>query len=210
MSAALAYQRPNWQPQAPHRPSTQPRAVPRHIEVVTTRAQRAARPKSFYALVSVSTVFGLLIAQLLLSILLSDGAYQISSLQSEQKQLIRTQESLAETLDLLASPQSLAMKAESLGMVIGSSAPAFLDLSTGTLIGSPVAASGSTGIVGANGGLVANFLLSSLAYPVSSPTATELTAAASASAESAGAPAQPSPSESVASGSGALPSPTTR
>ena len=200
MSAALAYQRPNWQPEAPRRPGTQPHAVPRQIEVVTTHAQRAARPKSFYAMVSVSTIFGLLIAQLLLSILLSDGAYQISSLQAEQKQLLRTQESLAETLDLLASPQSLAMKAESLGMVIGSSAPAFLNLADGSLAGSPVAASGGTAIVGANGGLVANFLLSSLAQPVSSLSATE----------SAGAPAQPSASGSVASGSGALPSPTTR
>lgn len=200
MSAALAYQRPNWQPQTPQRPGAQPHAVPRQIEVVTTHAQRAARPKSFYAMVSVSTIFGLLIAQLLLSILLSDGAYQISSLQAEQKQLLRTQESLAETLDLLASPQSLAMKAESLGMVIGSNAPAFLNLADGSLTGTPVAASGGTAMVGANGGLVANFLLSSLVQPVSSPSATE----------SAGAPAQPSASGSVASGSGALPSPTTR
>lgn len=200
MSAALAYQRPNWQPQAPQRPGTQPHAVPRQIEVVTTHAQRAARPKSFYAMVSVSTIFGLLIAQLLMSILLSDGAYQISSLQAEQKQLLRTQESLAEQLDLLASPQSLAMKAESLGMVIGSNAPAFLNLADGSLTGTPVAASGGTAIIGANGGLVANFLLSSLVQPVSSPPATE----------SAGAPAQPSASGSVASGSGALPSPTTR
>ena len=200
MSAALAYQRPNWQPQAPQRPGTQPHAVPRQIEVVTTHAQRAARPKSFYAMVSVSTIFGLLIAQLLLSILLSDGAYQISSLQAEQKQLLRTQESLAEQLDLLASPQSLAMKAESLGMVIGSNAPAFLNLADGSLTGTPVAASGGTAMVGANGGMVANFLLSSLVQPVSSPSATE----------SAGAPAQPSASGSVASGSGALPSPTTR
>ena len=201
MSAALSYQRPNWQPQ-----SAQPRRVqpvqqqPRHVEIVTTRAQRSARPKSFYALLSVSTVFALLIGQLLLSIMLSDGAYQISSLQAEQSELLRTEESLAEQLDLLASPQSLAAKAESLGMVTGSNAPAFLQLSDGSLIGSPVAATGSRGVLGAGGGFVANFLLSNLHAPVSSPPA----------AETEGAPSQPSASGSVASGSGALPSPTTR
>jgi hypothetical protein len=196
----MAYQRPNWQPYAPRRSEAAPETSRRHIEIVTTRAQRKARPKSFYAMVSVSTIFGLLIAQLLLSIVLSDGAYQISSLQAEQKQLLRTEENLAERLDLLASPQSLAIKAESLGMVIGSNAPAFLNLSTGSLTGSPVAASGSSGLVGTNGGLVANFLLASLQTPVNSPD----------TADSEGAPAQPSASGSVTSGSGALPSPTTR
>lgn len=188
MSAALAYPRPVAQP------------APRHIEIVTTRAQRRARPRSFYAFVAVSTVFALFIAQLLLSILLSDGAYQISSLQSQQKDLLRSQESLAEQLDLLASPQSLSMRAEALGMVVGSSAPAFLRLADGSLVGTPVAANGGGGVAGANGGLVANALLSELAQSASAPTATD----------AEGAPSQPAPSASVASGDGSLPSPVTR
>lgn len=189
MSAALAYARPQVrQPQ------------PRHIEIVTTRAQRTARPKSFYAVVTVASVFALFLGQLMLSILLSDGAYQISSLQAEQKELVRTEQALSEQLDLLASPQSLATRAESLGMVVGTNAPTFLRLSDGSLIGTPVAASGSVGALGAGGGLVANFLLSSLADSDSSPTPT--------TAE--GAPSRNSASGSVASDDGALPSPTTR
>ena len=190
MSAALAYARPQQQPY---------RQAPRHIEIVTTRAQRTARPKSFYAVVTVASVFALFLGQLMLSILLSDGAYQISSLQAEQKQLQRTEQALSEQLDLLASPQSLATRAESLGMVVGTNAPTFLRLSDGSLIGTPVAASGSVGAL-ASGGLVANFLLASLADSGSSPTPS--------TAE--GAPSRNSASGSVASDDGALPSPTTR
>jgi hypothetical protein len=173
---------------------------PRHIEIVTTRAQRKARPKSFYAMVTVASVFGLFLGQLMLSILLSDGAYQISTLQAEQNQLVRTEQSLSEQLDLLASPQSLATRAESLGMVVSTNAPTFLRLSDGTLIGTPVAASGSTGALGADGGLVANYLLTSQGDAGSSPTpSTE-----------EGAPSRNAASGSVASDDGALPSPNTR
>ena len=192
MSAALAYGQP-------HRPDAQ-QVQPRHIEIVTTRAQRKARPKSFYAVVTVASVFGLFLGQLMLSILLSDGAYQISTLQAEQKQLSRTEQALSEQLDLLASPQSLATRAESLGMVVGTNAPTFLRLSDGSLIGTPVAASGYAGALGEDGGHVANFLLTSAGDADSSPTPS--------TAE--GAPSHDAASGSVASDDGALPSPTTR
>lgn len=192
MSAALAYGRPQRQPMR--------EVQPRHIEIVTTRAQRKARPRSFYAIVTVASVFGLFLGQLMLSILLSDGAYQISSLQAEQKQLLRTEQALAEQLDLLASPQSLATRAESLGMVVGTNAPTFLRLSDGTLIGTPVAASGSSGAIGAHGGLVANSLLVADGPAGSSPTPSN----------AEGAPSHNTASGSVASDDGALPSPRTR
>jgi hypothetical protein len=191
MSTAYAYARPQ---------QRQPLAPTRHIEIVTTRAQRRARPKSFYAVLAVSSVFALFLAQLMLSIVLSDGAYQISSLQSEQTQLSRTQQDLAEKLDLLASPQSLAQRAESLGMVVGSSSPAFLRLSDGALVGTPVAATGTVGALGADGGLVANSLLVAPVNPENVETP----------AEPAGAPSQNAAGTSVASSSGELPSPTTR
>jgi len=191
MSTAHAYARPQERQRA---------AQPRRIEIVTTRAQRRARPKSFYAVLAVSAVFALFLAQLMLSIVLSDGAYQISSLQAEQKQLSRTEQDLAEKLDLLASPQSLAQRAESLGMVVGTSSPAFLRLSDGALVGTPVAATGTAGALGADGGLVANSLLLPGTEAEISPTTTETD----------GAPAQNADAGSVASTNGALPSPTTR
>ena len=191
MSTAYAYARPQ---------QSQSATPPRRIEIVTTRAQRRARPKSFYAVLAVTAVFGLFLAQLMLSIVLSDGAYQISSLQAEQKQLSRTEQDLAEKLDLLASPQSLAQRAESLGMVVGTSSPAFLRLADGALVGTPVAATGTTGALGSDGGQVANSLLVAGFEADSSPTTTE----------TSGAPTQNAATSSVASSNGALPSPTTR
>lgn len=191
MSTAYAFARPAERPAA---------AQPRHIEIVATRAQRRARPKSFYAMLAVSSVFGLFLAQLMLSIVLSDGAYQISSLQAEQTQLSRTEQALAEQLDLLASPQSLAQRAESLGMVVGTGSPAFLRLADGALIGTPVAATGTSGALGAAGGLVANALL----VPDANPESTQ------SEPESSGAPSQNASGSSVASSNGELPSPTTR
>jgi hypothetical protein len=183
------------------RPAERQAATPtRHIEIVATRAQRRARPKSFYAMLAVSSVFGLLLAQLMLSIVLSDGAYQISSLQAEQTQLSRTEQDLAETLDLLASPQSLAQRAEGLGMVVGTGSPAFLRLADGALIGTPVAATGTAGTLAPGGGLVANALL----VPDENPEITQ------SESESSGAPSQNASGSSVTSSNGELASPTTR
>lgn len=191
MSTAYAYARPQ---------RSQPATPTPHIEIVTTRAQRRARPKSFYAVLAVTAVFGLFLAQLMLSIILSDGAYQISSLQVEQTQLSRTEQALAEELELLKSPQSLAQRAETLGMVVGSGSPAFLRLSDGALVGTPVAATGTAGALGPDGGLVPNALLVGQTDPVNTDAANQPD----------GAPSQNSSGSSVASGSGELPSPTTR
>lgn len=194
MSTAYAYAEPQ---QAPRRD-----ARPRHIEIVTTRAQRRSRPRSFYAVVAVTSVFALLIAQLLLSILLSDGAYQIAALQGEQKQLARTEQALNESLDLLASPQSLALRAESLGMVLDTNAPVLLRLSDGLVSGIPTPAAGAAGAIGADGAQVANALLTP---PTMDPLAngTEST--------SDGAPPASTSNASVPSnGGGPLPSPQTR
>jgi hypothetical protein len=192
MSAALAY--------APSRLS--PTAPVRHVEIVTTRAQRRARPKSFYAVTTVMAVFGLFLAQLLLSIVLSAGAYQISSLQAEQKDLSRTQQDLSEKLDLLASPQSLATRAGALGMVVGGGTPAFLRLSDGALIGTPVASGTSAGTTG----LVANALLVSDGESGTTSEGDE----SAVTASDGGAPPPSAASASVASNDGDLPSPVTR
>ena len=201
MSASTAFAQPL---QAPQRHD-----APRHIEIVTTRAQRRSRPRSFYAIVAVISVFALLIAQLMLSIIVSDGAYQISSLQNEQKQLARTEQALNEDLDLLASPQSLAARAEAIGMVLGTNAPVFLRLSDGLVTGYPTPAAGAAGAIGADGSLVANALLVD-------PVGTAATPEAADSAVS-GAPSGTTTNASVASngsvppnGGGPLPSPQTR
>lgn len=174
-----------------------------HLEIASTRSQKKARPRAFYALVTVGGLFAILVAQLLLSIVVSDGAYQISALQQEQKELTRDQQSLTEELQVLESPQHLAANAEELGMVTNSST-AYLRLADGTVLGTPVAASASGGILhGADGGpLIPNELLSGVTLtPVSATTTL---------APVAGAPAQSGPDGSVASTNGVLPSPITR
>lgn len=149
---------------------------PRHIEIVSTRAQRRARPRLFYALVTVAGLFAVLIAQLLLSIAVSDGAYQIASLQQQQRELQRDAETLTEAIQVLQSPQHLAVNAVALGMVSNSST-AYLRLSDGAVLGSAVAATAGDRIVIGhdNSTLVSNSLLTGVpltAHPTSEQPAT--------------------------------------
>jgi hypothetical protein len=200
---------------------------PRRIEIVTSRAQRRARPRMVYALVAIGGMLGIFIAQLMLSIALSNGAYEISTLLVEKRDLGRVEGSLNEQLELVGSTQNLAANAEKLGMV-GTSAPAFLRLSDGQVIGSAVAAGNST----INSSVVANSLLAGVALledpaTASAPTAAEAAPASSTPTETdtgtgtgsmvsatpgsaeSGASAGLSTSPSLTSTTGALPSPVT-
>jgi hypothetical protein len=194
MSAALA--------EVPRRAPAPAERV-RHLDIAPSRSQRRARPRAFYALVIVAGLFTILVAQLLLSIVVSDGAYQISALQQEQKELARDQQSLTEELQVLQSPQHLAANAEELGMV-SNSGTAYLRLADGAVLGKAVPAAASGGIRhGKDGGaLIHNQLLDGVALtPVS---ATQPADAAE------GAPAPGEGTGSVASTDGAIPSPVTR
>ena len=112
---------------------------PRHIEIVSSRSQRRARPRMVYAALTVAGLFAILIAQLLLSIAVSDGAYRIAALQGVQRELSRDQQTLTEQLHVLQSPQHLAANAQALGMVANTST-AFLRLADGAVLGTAVAA----------------------------------------------------------------------
>jgi hypothetical protein len=186
---------------APSRPTVRPpvRPAPQarpHIEIVTTRAQRRARPKVAYAVVTIASLFMIFGAQLLLSIVVSDGAYQIASLQSQEKDLLRTQEDLSEKFDLLSSTQHLAANAAKLGMVPNGS-PLFLNLSTGAVAGAP----GTVDPTGCGGAcnLVANSLLTGVPLTdhattqAQTSTATPSTAGETTPAQSGFASALPAP-----------------
>ncbi|WP_382306158.1 hypothetical protein [Herbiconiux sp. UC225_62] len=194
--AFMARPRTNMAEPAPT-PYLEPPVAP-HIEIVPTRTQKRARPKIAYAAVVVTGVLAIVVTQLLLSIGLSDGAYEISSLQSQQKELDRSNQVLSEQFDKLSSPQNLAASAESLGMVTNS-APVYLRLSDGAVLGSPVAAAG-TSVTGGQA-LVPNSLLAP-------PTVAGATAA-DAGTGAASAPPAPETQPDVP-WQGALPSPTTR
>lgn len=159
MSTQLAYAQPV---RRPDRPAVAPAPAPAPHPV--ERPARRARPRATYAVITVVSLVMILTAQLLLSIVVSDGAYQITALQAEQKELVRQEEALAEKLDLLGSTQHLAANAAHLGMVPGS-APLFLDLSTGGVAAAP----GTVDRIGCGGAcnLVNNTLLTGM--PLVSP-----------------------------------------
>ena len=200
-------------------PLTAPREEqhPRHIEIVSSREQRKARPRVVYAVVTISAMFAIFIAQLLLSIVVSDGAYRIAALQTSQRDLGREQQALSEQLDLLSSPQNLATQAESLGMVLSNTSPVFLRLADGAILGTATAAdAGESVITGSAGSLVPNSLLANVPLVTATPdvdpaiAADAAAAAAAAGTPVAGAPTASPTADSVASNPTTLPSPVTR
>jgi len=155
--------------------------------------------------VTVVGVFALFIAQLLLSIVISDGAYTISSLNSQQRQLDREVQALSEQIDLLSSPQSLATKAESLGMVLSATAPAFVRLADGAVIGQGSGGAVGNALLGSTGSLVPNSLLDTM-----TTESAQVLGATGPSAAPAGAPDMAPASSAVVSTLDSLPSPVTR
>ncbi|MEX1077509.1 MAG: hypothetical protein WED09_00180 [Homoserinimonas sp.] len=199
MSANAAYSLPER--------SAQPKRAddPRHIEIVTTKSQRVARPRLAYSLIIIAGLFAVLASQLLLSIALADGAYRISALQTEHKELSRAQQSVTEQLNVLQSPQNLAARAESLGLVSNNSA-VYLNLATGAVLGSPKAAAAAAGsLTGGTGSLlIPNSLLEGV------PSTMTPNAATADAQQAPGAPATAPVTRSVASTSTGIPGPTTR
>jgi hypothetical protein len=203
-----------------------PHLRPRRVQIVTTRAQRGARPKLVYALGATAVIFAIFLAQLLLTIALSSGAYKITGLQASEQSLGRVSSALNEKLDTLGSSQNLEANALALGMV-NSSQAAFLRLSDGAVLGSAVPAAaapapavpptGSTATT-ASTDSVPNFLLSAVplvqstgsghgdANAVVSTAGTTQSTQGSAATASTGATV---PASSASSNSGELPSPVT-
>ena len=119
-----------------------------HIEIVPSREQRKARPKLAYGLTAVLGIIGIISAQLVLSVLISQGAYDLSELTTAKKELGRDAQIVAEDLDRVKSPQFLAANAQALGMVTNAN-PAYLRLSDGAVLGQPFGEQG-VGVSGAS------------------------------------------------------------
>jgi len=115
-----------------------------------------AKPRLAYAIIALGGVAVIVVVQLLLSIAVAQGAYEIDSYQVRQAKLAREEQKLSEDLDRVESPQFLAANAEALGMVPNAN-PVYLRLSDGAVLGEPTAA---TGGAAASGPLVPNALIS--------------------------------------------------
>jgi hypothetical protein len=200
MSTNLALVDPVVAPsRAPRPDSVRPeRKRPELVEVTPTKAQRRARPRVAYAIVAIAALGLLLLAQLGISMALSQGAYTLSSLKTQQTGLTRTQASLSEGLKVLESPQNLARNAQALGM-IANSTPVYLDPKTGTVYGTPTPATPEEA-TGNTANQVPNSLLGDVplaAKPGDTATSKEngpaTPAAAAAPAPAAAAPAAAAP-----------------
>ena len=208
--------RPNWESAPRHdtpdqkpldAPAGQPGSRLRHIEIVATRSQRRARPKIAFALSAVAGVAVIIVAQLLLSVGISQGAYEVSRLQASQTELTRTAESVTEDLVRVSSPQSLAANAESIGMISNSN-PVYLRLSDSAVLGAPSSATGSQ--AGA-ASLVPNALLTGVPLVTQPAQSTGQGASvAGAATTSATGTAPATPSNAVPAPGAGLPTPTTR
>ncbi|MET1052905.1 MAG: hypothetical protein ABWX65_09730 [Mycetocola sp.] len=119
--------------------------APRPVHAVPAAAARRARPKLAYAVVAVAGVLVMVVVQLLLSVGLSQGAYEISSLQTRETTLGWQKQAVAGDLLEVSSPQYIAANAQALGMIINGT-PAYLRLSDGAVIGVPAAATTETDI----------------------------------------------------------------
>ncbi|RZS54337.1 hypothetical protein EV141_2334 [Microcella putealis] len=135
-----------------------PRRTLRPVVVAPSREQRRARPRALAATIAVSGVFAILLAQLMLSIQLSEGAYRLSAAEAQLVELNRDAQVLTENLARLESPQNVAAQAESLGMVVNSSS-AYLRLADAAVLGVPVAASAQSGVLDGRDSMVGNVLL---------------------------------------------------
>lgn len=150
-------------------------------------------------------VFGLAaiqVLQLFLNASIAEGAYGLSDLKKEKKELVVTQQILGEQVDSLASNQNLANAAQKMGMISNAN-PVFLRLSDKKVFGKPKAA------LNADNRLSRNLIKSSVLTVTSNlTTATEDATATQANSlvPSAGLTVAPTTSVAVAPVNSAVPS----
>jgi hypothetical protein len=129
----------------------------RRLQVVDAPARRR-RPKLFYGIVAVMGAFLIAAAQMSLSIMTTQGTYEIAALTKEQRDLTYEKQILYDDVAGLSSPQYLAANAAALGMVINE-APSYLRLSDGAILGPSEVAMGSSSVDAIGRGAVANALI---------------------------------------------------
>jgi hypothetical protein len=123
---------------------------PEHVS--RTSAQPSTRqrlttpgaPKLRYIVVTLMGIFAILAVQLMLSIALSGGAYEIASLKGEMRQTEQERQMVAEDINALVAPDTLAGLATSMGMVADNN-PAYLRLSDSSVVGEAEPASAGSG-----------------------------------------------------------------
>jgi hypothetical protein len=110
------------------------------LTVVPKRKRRRTSPVPFLVVVSMLAVGGI-VGLLLFNTSMQQASFAATDLQHQADTLEAKQQSLQMQLDRLRDPQSIARKAQGMGMVLPTS-PAVLDLRTGKVLGDPSPATG--------------------------------------------------------------------
>lgn len=113
---------------------------PRALDSTRQDVSSAAAPKLRYIVVTLIGIFVILGVQLMLSIAVSGGAYEIAGLKSEVRNSQQELQVVAEDINALVAPDTLATLAASMGMVADNN-PAYLRLSDSSVLGQAVPAS---------------------------------------------------------------------
>ncbi|MCE7483207.1 MULTISPECIES: hypothetical protein [Microbacterium] len=173
--------------------------APRRLKPVTAPARRA-KPKLAYALIALGGAAAIGIAQIGLSLAITQDSFVLADLTSQQRELDLQASALQDDLAGTSSPQLLATKASELGMVVAGSA-SYLRLSDSTVLGPNTGADGKSTIDPNGSGAVYNALLNQKADAAAAANDAEASANDTADAVD---PNLPPP---ITDG---LPSPTTR
>ena len=191
---------------APEPPAPAPAPRIRIAPAPSLRATRRTRPRMFYAVTACAGIAVIFIVKLLLSVAISEGAYETATLETANKNLTRAAQTATESLDRVRSPQYLAANAAALGMV-SNTHPVYLRLSDGAVLGQPQRADGSGA---SSGALVPNSLVTGAPLvtqqpaPGAAPAPTAAGATDTAAAAAAATPDPAAPPEPTA-----LPTPVT-
>ena len=108
------------------------------LTVVPKRTRRRTSPVPFLLVISMLAVGGI-VGLLLFNTSMQQASFAVTDLQRQADALQAQRQSLQMQLDKLRDPQSIALKAQRMGMVLPDS-PAVLDLRTGKVLGDPVPA----------------------------------------------------------------------
>ena len=182
-----------------------------------------AAPKLRYIVVTLLGIFAILAVQLMLSIALSGGAYEIASLKGEMRQTEQKRQMVAEDINALIAPDTLAGLATSMGMVADNN-PAYLRLSDSRVVGEakPASEGSGSGVYPVTAGsetVTPPAIIAAVYESVTAPqevvpevseelATTEAPAVAPVATPVSVTPANPAPSTPRFGGS--IPSPTTR
>jgi len=111
------------------------------LTVVPRRRRRRTSSVPFVMVISMVAVGGI-VGLLLFNTSMQQASFAATDLQHRADTLLAQQQTLQMDLDKMRDPQTIALKAQRLGMVLPTS-PAVLDLRSGKVLGQPTPATGA-------------------------------------------------------------------